>query len=111
MLNVSEDHSSSAAQSSPAAAAMQNGKTLVARSPTFSQNNQVDPMALDTAELVEDSLPREVAPYPRSQVDADDEEDLYCVSPKGKAKLDATRATMSSQKEMVGLVDAVILDV
>lgn len=87
---------------------MQNGKTLVERSPTFSQNNQIEPMALDTADLVEDSLPREVAPYPMSQVDADDEEDLYCVSPKGKAKLDATREMMSSQKEMVGLDDALI---
>lgn len=87
---------------------MQNGKTLVERSPTFSQNNQIEPMALDTADLVEDSLPREVAPYPMSQVDADDEEDLYCVSPKGKAKLDATREMMSSHKEMVGLDDALI---
>lgn len=108
MLNVSEDHSSSAAQSSPAAAAKQTGMTLVEQSPTFSQNNQVGPTAFDTADLVEDSLPRDVASYQRYQVDADDEEDLYCVSPKGKAKLDATREMMSSHKEMVGLVDAVI---
>lgn len=99
VLNVSEDHYSSIPCSPKVE---KSAKTQVDRSPAISQHEHREP---DTAERVDDSYERsplrDRAPRSQTPFDADDDENLYCVSPKGKAKLDARIATISAQKKRV----------
>lgn len=101
MLNVSEDHSSSIP---PSPAAKPHKRILVEQSPTVPQKDQNEPRESNATECVEDSykdsLPRDATHHTESPFDANDEE-LYCVSPKAKARLGSTAATMSAQKDKV----------
>lgn len=102
ILNVSADHASSDCSPRP-----KPSKPLeVAQSPIneASQSDSRVPESVDRVEdSCQDSLPKRLRSEPVEN--QDDEDDLYGVSPKGRASLDATMASRrSAQKEQVSMI-------
>jgi hypothetical protein len=99
LLNVSEDHSSSPLAAEPHA------ETHVEQSPNI-QGYPGEACIPESAERIEDSYQESLGrpvPAPLTEDEGDEEEeDLYSVSPHGKAKLDtAVAAIKSTQEEQV----------
>lgn len=113
LINVSENHSS--ANSSPHA--MPREQTQVEKSPTIraseSQSGQaIVPEAIERiANSQQESVPTQALSQPIHQDDADsDDEELYAVSPRAKAKLDAVvLARKSSQAGKVPIATRFML--
>jgi hypothetical protein len=99
LINVSGNHTSSPqAQEEPPA------HTQVEQSPSVqASSNQALIPESSSAERVEDSYQESLRhPVPTRPEDDDDEEDLYSVSPNGKAKLEtAIAAARRPQEEQV----------
>lgn len=99
LINVSEDHSSSPSAAEPHA------QTHVEKSPSI-QAPSSGAIIPESAERIEDSYQeslRRPVPAPLTENDGE-EEDLYGVSPSGKAKLEtAIAAFKGTQEEQVWL--------
>lgn len=110
MINVSENHSSTT--SSPHA--MPREQTQVEKSPTIraSQSQAIVPEATERiANSQQESVPTQALSQPIHQDDTDaDDEELYAVSPRAKAKLDAVvLARKSSQTGKVPIATCRLL--
>jgi hypothetical protein len=102
LINVSEDHSY--AKSSPQAPAEPPAHTQVEQSPSVQASSNPGFIRDSPAERVEDSYQESLRPPVPAQLpeDDDDDEDLYSVSPNGKAKLEtAIEAARITQEEQV----------
>lgn len=102
ILNVSADHASSECSPGP----KPSEPLGLAQSPIV-EASQSDCRVPESVERVEDSyqdsLPNRLRPEPVAN--EDNEEDLYGVSPNGKASLDAIMASRrSAQKKQVSMI-------
>jgi hypothetical protein len=98
LINVSENHTSSPqAQEEPPA------HTQVEQSPSVQASSNPGLIRDSPAERVEDSYQESLRnPIPTQLEDDNDDEDLYSVSPNGKAKLEtAIAAGRRTQEEQV----------
>jgi hypothetical protein len=100
LINVSENHSS--AKSSPLAEPHAHVQTHVEQSPSI-QASSGEVFVPESAERVQDSYQDSLRyPVPTQLIENDDDEDLYTVSPSGKAKLQiAIAAVKRTQEEQV----------
>jgi len=103
VINVSENHSSTT--SSPLAQPPPQAQTHVEQSPIIQAfyNETVIPESAESADRVQDSYQESLRhPVPALHTEDEEEEDLYGLSPSGKASLDtAVAAIKSTQEEQV----------